>query len=100
VGQETVARLYWKGKPNRHLRGLRLSGEAAPGARLRLGEDAVGVLGTVAASPVHGPIALALVRRAAAPGDVLRVGEDGAVSAVVTELPFDDAGRPPDDVRA
>ena len=25
VGQETVARLYYKGKPNRHLRGLRLS---------------------------------------------------------------------------
>src|SRR4051794_27833367 len=24
VGQETVARLYYKGKPNRHLRGLRL----------------------------------------------------------------------------
>ncbi|MCA1690215.1 MAG: folate-binding protein, partial [Actinobacteria bacterium] len=32
VGQETVARLYWKGKPNRHLRGLRLSAEAPPGA--------------------------------------------------------------------
>ena len=28
VGQETVARLYYRGKPNRHLRGLRLS---APG---------------------------------------------------------------------
>ena len=25
VGQETVARLYYRGKPNRHLRGLRLS---------------------------------------------------------------------------
>src|SRR5207302_3516715 len=25
VGQETVARLHWRGKPNRHLRGLRLS---------------------------------------------------------------------------
>ena len=24
VGQETVARLYYRGKPNRHLRGLRL----------------------------------------------------------------------------
>ncbi len=29
VGQETVARLYYKGKPNRHLRGLRLSEPAA-----------------------------------------------------------------------
>jgi len=28
IGQETVARLHYKGKPNRHLRGLRLSGPA------------------------------------------------------------------------
>jgi folate-binding protein YgfZ len=88
VGQETVARLYWKGKPNRHLRGLRLSTVAAPGARLRLDGTEVGVLGSVAVSPVHGPIALALVRRAAGPGDVLAVGEDGAVTATLTELPF------------
>ncbi len=38
VGQETVARLYYKGKPNRHLRGLRLSAPAASGEELRLGE--------------------------------------------------------------
>ena len=31
VGQETVARLYYRGKPNRHLRGLRLSEPAPPG---------------------------------------------------------------------
>ncbi len=31
VGQETVARLYFRGKPNRHLRGLKLSGPAAHG---------------------------------------------------------------------
>src|SRR4051794_31814536 len=31
VGQETVARLFYRGKPNRHLRGLRLSGPAAAG---------------------------------------------------------------------
>ena len=37
VGQETVARLYYRGKPNRHLRGLRLSGPAPSGAPLRLG---------------------------------------------------------------
>ena len=29
VGQETVARLFYKGKPNRKLRGLRLPGAAA-----------------------------------------------------------------------
>ena len=30
VGQETVARLHYRGKPNRHLRGLRLSAPARP----------------------------------------------------------------------
>jgi folate-binding protein YgfZ len=87
VGQETVARLHWRGKPNRHLRGLRLSAPAPPGAPLRLGEREVGSLGSVAVSPVHGPIALAIVRREAAVGDTLAVG-DGAVSAQVVELPF------------
>ena len=42
VGQETVARLYYRGKPNRHLRGLRLSGPASSGEELRLGERTVG----------------------------------------------------------
>ena len=87
VGQETVARLHYRGKPNRHLRGLRLSGAAATGEELHLGDRAVGRLGTVAVSPVHGPIALAIVRREAAPGETLRVG-DGAVTARVVELPF------------
>ncbi|HKH17747.1 MAG TPA: folate-binding protein [Solirubrobacteraceae bacterium] len=87
VGQETVARLYFRGKPNRHLRGLKLSGRAAPGQPLRLGDREVGRLGSVVESPLHGPIALALVRREAAPGDLLAVGEDG-VSAQVVDLPF------------
>jgi tRNA-modifying protein YgfZ len=87
VGQETVARLHWKGKPNRHLRGLRLSAPAPAGTPLWLGEREVGRLGSVAESPGHGPIALAIVRREAAVGDVLRVG-DGDLTATVTELPF------------
>src|SRR5918998_1112837 len=69
VGQETVARLYFRGKPNRHLRGLRLSGPAASGQPLRLGEREVGRLGSVVESPLHRRIALALVRREAAVGD-------------------------------
>jgi tRNA-modifying protein YgfZ len=87
VGQETVARLFYRGKPNRHLRGLRLSGPAARGDALRLGEKEVGRLGSVVVSPVHGPIALALVRREAEPGDTLAVG-DGGTAAEVVELPF------------
>src|SRR5262245_11524075 len=87
VGQETVARLFYKGKPNRHLRGLRLSAPAQTGDALRLGEKEVGRLGTVAASPRLGPIALALVRREAEPGATLAVGDGGATAEVV-ELPF------------
>jgi folate-binding protein YgfZ len=87
VGQETVARLFYKGKPNRHLRGLRLSGAAEPGNALRLGDREVGKLGSVARSAVHGLIGLALVRREADPGAKLAVG-DGDVSAEVVELPF------------
>jgi folate-binding Fe-S cluster repair protein YgfZ len=87
VGQETVARLYYKGKPNRHLRGLRLSEPAAAGDELRLGDRPVGRLTSVRVSPRLGPIALALVRREAEPGAVVSVGDLG-VSAEVLELPF------------
>jgi folate-binding protein YgfZ len=87
VGQETVARLFYKGKPNRHLRGLRLSKPAPSGSPLRLGEREVGRLGSVVLSPAHGPIALAILRREASPGDTLAVG-DGAAGAQVVELPF------------
>ncbi|MEA2369134.1 MAG: hypothetical protein QOH38_1852, partial [Thermoleophilaceae bacterium] len=87
VGQETVARLHYKGKPNRHLRGLRLSEPVPSGTELRLGERTVGALGSTAVSPVHGPIGLALVRREASPGDELALGDTGATAAVV-ELPF------------
>ena len=87
IGQETVARLHYKGKPNRHLRGLRLSTPAAAGASLKLGEKEVGTLGGSAVSPAFGPIGLAILRREAEPGATLAVGEDG-VTAEVVALPF------------
>ncbi|HWB68540.1 MAG TPA: glycine cleavage T C-terminal barrel domain-containing protein [Solirubrobacterales bacterium] len=87
IGQETVARLHYKGKPNRHLRGLRLSAPAAPGEPLRLGEKEVGRLGSFCVSPSFGPIALAILRREAEPGAELAVGEDD-VTARVVDLPF------------
>jgi tRNA-modifying protein YgfZ len=83
VGQETVARLFYRGKPNRHLRGLRLSAPATRGDVLRLGEKEVGRLGSAVVSPVHGPIGLALVRRHAAPGDTVAVGDSGTTAEVV-----------------
>ncbi len=54
VGQETVARLFYKGKPNRHLRGLRLSEPLASGTELTLDGKRVGALGCVVQSPLHG----------------------------------------------
>jgi folate-binding protein YgfZ len=87
VGQETVARLFYKGKPNRHLRGLRLSSPAGHGEQLLLGDRVLGSIGSVVDSPGLGPIALALVRREAEPGAVVSVGEHGAEAEVV-ELPF------------
>ena len=85
VGQETVARLFYKGKPNRPLRGLKLSRPAEHGQPIALGEREVGRVGSATVSPSHGPIALAIVRREAAPGDTVAV--DGA-SAELVELPF------------
>jgi tRNA-modifying protein YgfZ len=87
VGQETVARLHYKGKPNRHLRGLRLSGPVEQGDEIRLGERVVGAVGSTAVSPVHGPIALAVVRREAEPGSAVTVGQ-AAVEGEVAEVPF------------
>ncbi|MFL5872781.1 MAG: YgfZ/GcvT domain-containing protein [Solirubrobacterales bacterium] len=87
IGQETVARLHYKGKPNRHLRGLRFSGRAQPGDSVRLGEKEVGEVGSAAVSPAHGPIGLAILRREAEPGATVAVGEDG-VTAEVVALPF------------
>jgi folate-binding protein YgfZ len=87
IGQEPVARLHYKGRPNRHLRGLELSAPAEPGTALRLGEREVGRIGSACVSPARGPIGLAIVRREAELGAELAVGEDG-VTAQVVDLPF------------
>jgi folate-binding protein YgfZ len=86
VGQETVARLHFKGKPNRHLRGLRLAAPTERGEEIRLGDKAVGKVGSTSISPALGPIALALVRREASPGDTVAVGDVN--SGELVELPF------------
>jgi folate-binding protein YgfZ len=93
VGQETVARLHYKGRPNRHLRGLRLASAVAPGEEVRLGERPVGRLGSSCVSPRLGHIALAVLRREAEPGARVSAGE---VAGEVVELPFDE----PTDIRA
>ena len=73
VGQETVARVHFRGHVNRHLRGIRSAGESldvpVTGATLH---DASGLqIGDVRSavrSPRLGGIALAMVRREVAPG--------------------------------
>jgi tRNA-modifying protein YgfZ len=63
-GQEPVARLHYRGHPNRGLRVLSLDGEA-PGydAELMLDGKAVGRVTSAAPDPEHGVVALAYVRR-------------------------------------
>jgi folate-binding protein YgfZ len=91
VGQETVARLYYKGKPTRHLRGLYLPGDPYPptqlGVELKLDDRPVGHVGSSVVSPTFGRIGLALIRREAEPRSKVEVAGTGA-AAVVAELPF------------
>ena len=88
IGQEPVARLHYRGKPNRHLRGLRLSAPAEPGQELRLAERELGRIGSSAISPALGPIALAVLRREAEPGATVELAGT-ETTATVVELPFD-----------
>ncbi|MBA2240164.1 MAG: folate-binding protein YgfZ [Solirubrobacterales bacterium] len=87
IGQETVARLHHRGKPNRHLRGLRLEAPVPPGEPVSKQGKEVGRLGTSVLSPARGAIGLAILRREAEPGDRVEVGDLG--SGEVVELPFD-----------
>ncbi len=86
VGQETVARLFYRGKPNRELRGLRSAEMLATGTELALDERAVGIVTSSIRSPRLGPIALALVRREAPIGAIVQAGDEH--EAVVSDLPF------------
>jgi folate-binding protein YgfZ len=89
IGQEPVARLHYKGRPNRFLRGLRLDGQVADGDAVRLGERELGTIGTAVLSPASGWVALAILRREAEPGTRVEVlGDQEPVGATVTDLPF------------
>jgi folate-binding protein YgfZ len=86
IGQETVARLHYRGKPNRRLRGLRLSAAVGDGDPVSLGDRQLGEVGTAAVSPAHGPIALAILRREAESGATVVVGDE--IEATVVDVPF------------
>ena len=89
IGQEPVARMYHRGRPNRTLRGLRLAAPAPRGAPVSAGSKEVGRLTSSVVSPRLGPLGLAILRREVATGDEVSVGGD--VTATVTDLPFDSA---------
>lgn len=66
VGQETVARVHFRGHVNKHLRGLRAAGLEPPPTGATLHDETgaqVGDVRTAVRSPALGGIALAMVRR-------------------------------------
>ncbi len=93
TGQETVARVHFRGHVNRHLRGLRFDAANGlpPGAELFDAEgNVVGDVRSSVLSPRLGPIALGMVRREIASGTVLvGRGADGTECPVLVHaLPF------------
>ncbi len=88
LGQETVARIHYRGHVNRLLCGLRFTAGVEPGATLSSGERAAGNVTSTVISDRHGPIGLGYLRRERAdPGAEVQV-DDGS-TAQVTPLPFD-----------
>ncbi len=93
LGQETVARVNYRGRVNRRLRGLRLAGRPpAAGGRVLLDGREAGRMTSAAATPDFGPIGLAILRREADEGATVTVeagdGSGDPVPAQVSELPF------------
>ena len=85
-GQEPVARLQYRGRANRGLRGLELeSGLPAAGALVMAGDREVGRVTSPVKSPRFGPISLAVLRREVADGDRVTVSGE---PALVRPLPF------------
>ena len=90
TGQETVARVHFRGHVNRHLRGL-MSDDALPtGAQVtNANGKVVGDLRSSVLSPSLGAIAIGMIRREVAVGTTVSVESPrGPIEATVVELPF------------
>src|SRR2546423_2075260 len=75
IGQETVARVHFRGHVNRFLRKLRFVTRPAPPTGAELLDETGKVIGdirSVALSPRYGGVALGMVRRAILPGTTLQ----------------------------
>lgn len=89
TGQETVARVHFRGHVNRTLRGLRAEQPVESGMSIVRDEAVVGDVRSVAMSPRFGAIALAYVRREVEDGASVAVRGDGRdVRATVVALPL------------
>ncbi len=89
IGQETVARVHFRGHVNRFLRRLRFVTRPAPPKGAELVDETGKVIGEVrssALSPRYGGIALGMVRREAAPGTTLQAKwPDGECSVQIEQ---------------
>jgi folate-binding protein YgfZ len=89
TGQETVARVHFRGHVNRYLRGIQAAAPIPAGAELLEGDKIVGDVRSSVVSPRLGPIALAMIRReAATTTELVARWEGGAAPIRVRELPF------------
>ncbi len=85
TGQETVARIHFRGHVNRHLRVLSSSVPLPVPSELRADDGKViGDVRSSVISPSSGPLAIAMVRREFGPGDrVEACFEDGSAAAEI-----------------
>ena len=88
VGQETVARVHFRGHVNKHLRGVRAAGIDPIHSGATLHDESgtqVGDVRSAVRSPRLGAIALAMIRREVEPGDALiaRAPGDGESASPV-----------------
>lgn len=93
IGQEIVARMKYRGHPNRLLRGFEIAGDIPPqnGGRLLDGDNEIGWITSALVSPTFDmPIAMGYVRTAFTDEDseVEVETETGRVKARVQLLPF------------
>lgn len=94
TGQETIARVHFRGHVNRHLRGVSAASAVPPGARLFDGDREVGDVRSSAVSPRRGAVALAMVRREVPVGTTVAWhhpetgGPDTGGEAVIIALPL------------
>lgn len=88
IGQETVARVHFRGHVNRFLRRLRFVTRPAPPKGAELLDETGKVIGDIrssALSPRYGGVALGMVRREVTPGTTLQARWDGGECSVQVE---------------